>query len=41
MSLRDFAKHELELAGFFDKESMYGGMLGEAVMPIFKRPNRG
>lgn len=34
MGLKDFAKHELELAGFFDKDSTYGGMLGEAVLKM-------
>lgn len=34
MGLKDFAKHELELAGFFDKDSMYGGILGEAVLKM-------
>lgn len=34
MGIREFAKAELEKAGFFDTESMYGGMLGEAVMKM-------
>lgn len=34
MSIREFAKDELTRAGFFDKDSMYGGMLGEAVMKM-------
>lgn len=33
-NLQDFARKELELAGFFDKDSMYAGMLGEAVMKL-------
>jgi len=34
MSLRDFAQRELELAGFFDKDSDYEGALGPAVMRL-------
>tara|TARA_R110000868_G_scaffold152621_5_gene377777 strand:+ start:807 stop:1214 length:408 start_codon:yes stop_codon:yes gene_type:complete len=34
MSLVDHARKELEIAGFFDKDSDYGGMLGEAVMKM-------
>ena len=34
MSLVEHAKRELELAGLFDKDSDYGGMLGEAVMEL-------
>lgn len=30
------AKRELELAGMFDKDSMYGGMIGEAVMELME-----
>ncbi len=34
MSVREDAKRNLELAGLFDKDSSYGGMLGEAVMKL-------
>ena len=34
MSLQAFAKAELTRVGAFDKDSMYGGMLGEAVMKM-------
>ena len=34
MSVREDAKRNLELAGLFDKDSDYGGMLGEAVMKL-------
>ena len=36
MSLIQHAKTELEIAGFFDKDSDYGGMLGEAVMELIE-----
>ena len=36
MSLQYHAKTELELAGFFDKDSDYGGMIGEAVMELIE-----
>lgn len=36
MSIEAFAKDELTRAGFFDKNSDYGGMLGEAVMKMVK-----
>jgi hypothetical protein len=36
MSLIDHAKTELEIAGFFDKDSDYGGMIGEAVMELIE-----
>jgi hypothetical protein len=36
MSLTDFAKDELTRAGLFDKDSDYGGMLGEAVMKMME-----
>lgn len=36
MSLESFAKEELERAGLFDKDSDYGGMMGEAVMKMVK-----
>jgi len=34
MSLRDHARVELEAAGLFDKDSDYGGMLGDSVMEL-------
>ncbi len=34
MSLIKHAKRELELAGLFDKDSDYGGMLGDAVVEL-------
>ena len=34
--LVDHAKKELELAGLFDKDSDYGGMIGKAVMELCK-----
>lgn len=34
MSLQTFAKDELSRIGAFDKDSMYGGMLGDAVMKM-------
>lgn len=34
MSLREEAKRNLELAGLFNKDSDYGGMIGEAVMKL-------
>lgn len=37
MSLTEFAKSELEIAGFFDKEAMYGGMLGDAVLKMIEQ----
>jgi len=36
MSLVEHAKHELVTAGLFDKDSDYGGMLGDAVMELVK-----
>lgn len=36
MSLLEHAQRELQLAGLFDKDSDYGGMLGEAVMRMIK-----
>lgn len=36
MSLKEHAKKELELAGLFDKDSDYGGMLAEAVMELIE-----
>lgn len=35
-NLEAHARHELEIAGLFDKDSDYGGMLGEAVMKMVK-----
>jgi hypothetical protein len=35
-NLEAYAKSELERAGFFDKDSDYGGLLGEAVMKLIK-----
>lgn len=35
-NLVDHAKEELELAGLFDKDSDYDGMLGKAVMDLVK-----
>lgn len=35
-NLEDHAKRELELAGLFDKDSDYDGMLGEAVLELVK-----
>jgi len=34
--IKDHAKRELELAGLFDKDSDYGGMVGKAVMELCK-----
>ena len=36
-NLTDFAKDELTRAGLFDKDSVYGGMLGEAVMKMIEQ----
>jgi hypothetical protein len=36
MSLKKHAQHELELAGLFDKDSDYGGMIGKAVMELIE-----
>jgi hypothetical protein len=36
MSLTEHAKSELELAGLFDKDSDYDGMIGEAVMELME-----
>ena len=35
-SLSNFAKYELDLAGMFDKDADYDGMLGEAVMELIE-----
>lgn len=34
MSGREKARKNLEMAGLFDKDSDYGGMIGEAVMKL-------
>lgn len=34
MSLVEHAESELKLAGFFDKDADYGGMLGNAVLEL-------
>lgn len=34
--IKEHAKRELELAGLFDKDSDYGGMIGKAVMELCK-----
>lgn len=34
MSMREDAKKNLEMAGLFDKDSDYDGMIGEAVMRL-------
>lgn len=34
MELVDHASKELELAGLFDKDSDYGGMLGDSVLEL-------
>ena len=36
MNLETFASQELELAGLFNKDSDYGGMLGGATMSLIK-----
>ena len=36
MNSIDHAKLELQMAGFFDKDSDYGGMIGEAVMELME-----
>lgn len=36
MSLVKHAEHELRLAGLFDKDSDYDGMLGDAVLELVK-----
>ena len=35
-SLEDYARKELELAHWFDKDSFFGGAMGEAVMALIK-----
>ncbi len=34
--LEDHARRELELAGWFDEDGFYGGMVGKAVMELIK-----
>ncbi len=36
MGLVEHAERELKLAGLFDKDSDYGGMLGESTMKLIK-----
>lgn len=36
MNMIEFAKNELEIAGFFDKDADYGGMIGDDVMELIK-----
>jgi hypothetical protein len=36
MSLTNYAKKELQTAGFFDEDSDYGGLIGEAVMELIE-----
>lgn len=36
MNIIEFAKNELEIAGMFDKDSDYNGMIGDAVMELIK-----
>jgi len=40
MSLINHAKTELEIAGFFDEDSDYGGAIGEAVMELIEVFNK-
>lgn len=35
-NLVDFAESEMRLAGLFDKDSDYGGMLGDAILKMIK-----
>jgi len=35
-NLTEYAKYELELAGLFDKDSDYNGMIADAVMELIK-----
>ena len=37
MALVEFAREELKRAGLFDKDSDYGGMMGEAVMKMIEQ----
>lgn len=37
MTLVEFAREELRLAGLFDKDSDYGGMIGDAVMKMVEQ----
>lgn len=36
MNFEDFARDELTRAGLFDKDSDYGGMMGDAVMKMIR-----
>lgn len=36
-NLVDFAKTELTLAGYFNEDSLYGGMLGDAVVKMIEQ----
>jgi hypothetical protein len=36
-NLATYAKRELELAGYFKEDGMYGGMLGKAVMDLVEK----
>lgn len=36
-NMADFARDELNRAGLFDKDSDYGGMMGEAVMKMIEQ----
>jgi len=36
MSLIEYAKQELKLNGMFDKDSDYGGMIGEDVLKLIE-----
>jgi hypothetical protein len=36
MSLTNYAKTELQAAGYFDEDSDYGGLIGEAVMELIE-----
>lgn len=36
MSIEDFARTELEAKGWFDKDSAYEGLIGDAVMELVK-----
>ena len=37
MGLIEHAKNELTLAGYFDKDGMYNGMIGDAVMELIEK----
>lgn len=36
MTNLEIARKELEVAGYFDKDSMYGGMIGDATIELFE-----